>query len=210
MTLASHSTFLRRTAALALVALSAGAALAGCGTASHASQGSGPWAGGAANPPYIAPTTTLTNYDGRRVDLAGYRGKAVLLTFIYDHCPDTCPLIVGHLHSAQAQLGSDASKVQIIAISVDPRGDTPQTVQSFLRAHQMLGRMDYLVGSRKQLQPVWKRWGILAKADPANPAAVGHSALIYGISASGMVTTLYPANFTPGMIVHDVPRLAAR
>jgi len=44
----------------------------------------------------------------------------VLLTFIYDHCPDTCPLIVGNLHNALFKLGPAASKLQIIAVSVDP------------------------------------------------------------------------------------------
>ena len=36
---------------------------------------------------------------------------------------------------------------------------------------------------------------------------VEHSALIYGIAADGKVTTLYPANFDPSQIVHDVPLL---
>jgi cytochrome oxidase Cu insertion factor (SCO1/SenC/PrrC family) len=39
---------------------------------------------------------------------------------------------------------------------------------------------------------------------------VEHSALIYGISASGKITTLYPAKFKPQQIVHDVPLLAAQ
>jgi hypothetical protein len=38
---------------------------------------------------------------------------------------------------------------------------------------------------------------------------VEHSALIYGISASGKITTLYPSNFRPGQVVHDVPILAS-
>jgi len=37
---------------------------------------------------------------------------------------------------------------------------------------------------------------------------VSHSALVYGISASGRLTTVYPANFEPAEIAHDVPRLA--
>ena len=147
---------------------------------------------------------------GHRVDFSGYRGKAVLVTFIYDHCPDVCPLIVGHLHTAQQELGPEASKLRIVAVSVDPKGDTPKTAAAFLKAHQMTGRMEYLIGSRPQLRAVWKRWGILAKADSSSPDAVEHSALIYGISASGKVVTLYPANFKPSDIVQDVPKLAAQ
>jgi len=201
----------------ALAALLVVVPLSGCGGSAHATthastttRPASGWAGAVANPPFAAKPMSLRNWDGRPVDLRRYRGKAVLVLFIYDHCPDTCPLMVGHLHAAQAQLGSQANKMQIVAVSVDPRGDTPKTVRAFLQEHQMLGRMDYLVGSRAQLQPVWKRWGILANSDPKNPDAVEHSALIYGITASGKVQTLYPSNFKPSDIVHDVPLLAAR
>jgi protein SCO1 len=166
--------------------------------------------GAVANPPFQARDLVLNDSLGHRVDLAQYRGKAVLVTFIYTHCPDVCPLIVGNLHTAQNQLGAAAKKLQIVAVSVDPKGDTPKTVAAFLKAHQMTGRMEYLIGSRSQLERVWRRWGILAKADPSSPDAVEHSALIYGIAASGKVLTLYPANFKPAWIVQDVPKLAGQ
>jgi protein SCO1/2 len=161
------------------------------------------------NPPFPERPLVLNDHLGKRVNVAGYRGKAVLVTFIYTHCPDVCPLIVGHLHTVQEQLGARARKLQIVAVSVDPKGDTPKTVATFLRKHQMTGRMEYLIGRRAQLEGVWKRWGILSKADPRSPDAVEHSAEIFGISASGQVRTLYPANFKPADLVKDVPRLAA-
>jgi hypothetical protein len=49
------------------------------------------------------------------------------VTFIYDHCPDICPLIVSHLHTALGELGPEAKKLQIIGVSTDPFGDTPKT-----------------------------------------------------------------------------------
>ena len=79
--------------------------------------------------------------------LSQFRGKAVLLTFIYDHCPDVCPLIVSNLHNALVKLGPEASKVQIVAVSVDPKGDTPATVKHFIAVHEMTGKMQYLIGS---------------------------------------------------------------
>jgi protein SCO1 len=198
------------------VVLAVAALVAGCGGGGGSSseqsstRPSDPqFRGAVANPAYPAKPLRLRNYNGTPVDLSGYRGKAVLVTFIYDHCPDVCPLIVSHLHTAQAELGGHARKLRIVAVSVDPKGDTPRTVAAFLRSHQMTGRMDYLIGSRPQLESVWKEWGILSKADPKVPDQVEHSALVYGISASGKVMTLYPANFKPAWIVHDVPKLAA-
>src|SRR5439155_12959591 len=107
--------------------------------------------------------------------------------------------------------GDQAKNLQIIAVSVDPKGDTPKTVKAFLKNHQMTGRMEYLIGSRPQLEAVWHNWNIISKSAPSgkSPDAVEHSALIYGISGSGKITTLYPSNFKPGEIVHDVPLLAS-
>jgi protein SCO1/2 len=170
------------------------------------------YAGTAAVPSKAAPPLALRDSLGHPVNLDQYRGKAVLVTFIYDHCPDICPLIVGNLHTAQAQLGPEAQKLQIIAVSVDPRGDTPSTVKDFLREHRMTGRMEYLIGSRPELEEVWRDWSILSKATPTpkDPDLVEHSALVYGISASGRITTLYPHDFVPSQIVHDVPILASQ
>jgi protein SCO1/2 len=157
--------------------------------------------------PALAPPLRLPNYRGREVALRAYRGKAVLLTFVYTHCHDVCPTIVARLHEALVMLGSRAREVQVIGVTVDPKGDTPAAISSFLAEHEMTGRMQYLTGSRGQLTPVWRQWNISA-ANPTAHDAVDHTALVYGISASGRVMTVYPANFTPANIAHDVPILA--
>jgi protein SCO1/2 len=165
------------------------------------------YSGGEATPPKPAPALRLRNSLGEPVDLSQYKGKAVLVTFIYTHCPDICPLIVSHLKTAQAELGAKAKDLQIVAVSTDPKGDTPKTVAAFLGEHGMTGQMQYLIGNRKELGRVWTDWNIVAKPDKAGRDLVEHSALVYGIAADGNVTTLYPANFDPKQIVHDVPLL---
>jgi protein SCO1/2 len=157
----------------------------------------------AATPPFA-----LRDSLGGMVRLSEFKGKAVLLTFIYDHCPDTCPLIVANLHTALRKLGTAASKLQIIAVSVDPRGDTPATVNAFLAAHQMTGRMEYLVGTLRQLAPVWRAYGVQVQASPAQ-REVGHSAFLYGITGHGSVLVLYPPTFDPAWVAHDAPLLAS-
>ena len=87
--------------------------LAGCGgsgssssqagvSGSQSASTSAKYAGVAAAPSKPAPPLTLRDSLGHPVNLDQYRGKAVLVTFIYDHCPDVCPIIVGNLHTAQA------------------------------------------------------------------------------------------------------------
>jgi protein SCO1/2 len=211
---------MRRTAAM--VALVAGlGVLAGCGGSSSSSESDSQaststnstdtpadYAGATANPPKPAPPLKLDDSLGTPVNIDDYRGKAVLVTFLYDHCPDICPTIVSNLRVAQNELGPQAEDMQIIAVSVDPKGDTPKTVNAFLKDHLMTGRMEYLIGSPAELGKVWKDWNITSREDPKNRELLEHSALIYGISASGEITTLYPSNFKPQQIVHDVPRLA--
>jgi protein SCO1 len=153
------------------------------------------------------PQFALRDSLGHLVRLSQFRGKAVVLTFIYDHCPDTCPLIVANLHTALMRLGPAASKLQIIAVSVDPTGDTPATVGAFLAAHEMAGRMEYLIGSLRELAPVWRAYGVAVQGSPAT-REVSHSAFLYGITGHGSVLVLYPPGFEPAWIAHDAPILA--
>lgn len=172
-------------------------------------SGSRTFAGIAEQSPQPAPPLRLDNYLGTPFNLANDRGKAVFLTFVYTHCPDVCPLIASHLHTALAKMpASLRSRVAVVAVSVDPRGDTPRTVAQFLHSHEMTGRMQYLIGSAGALRGVWNRWGIAAGPQTSNPEVVAHSALIYGINASGKVAVIYQADFSPGEIVHDAPLLA--
>jgi protein SCO1 len=164
------------------------------------------------SPPKAAPSLSLRNYLGQRVNIAQYRGKALLVTFLYTHCPDICPLITANLRVAQNLMGAKtAAKTQIVAVSVDPRGDTPQTVAAFLKVHEMTGRMQYLIGSPRELGHVWQAWGVGSERDASQPDVVNHSALVYGITASGELKTVYiGSSFKPSEIAHDVPLLASQ
>ena len=164
--------------------------------------------GAVATPPKAAPALSLEDSTGERFDISEHRGKVVLVTWLYVNCPDICPLIVSNLKAAQTKLGAQAENLKIVAVSTDPERDTPKAVNKFLAAREMTDRMQYLVGDERALGKVWKTWGIVAEPAAANPELIEHSSPIYGISASGKITTLYPANFKPEQIVHDVPLLA--
>ncbi len=179
------------------------------GGAQQTAAGSG-YYGTLALPAEQAPPIHLRNYLGRPVTLSEYRGKAVLVTFLYANCPTVCPLITSNLRDALNMLGRRDSEVQVIAVSVDPRGDTPANVARFVSEHGMTGRMQYLIGSAAELAPTWAAWHVGSSREVGQPDLVAHSALVYGISAGGRLTTIYPATFEPSEIAHDVPRLAAR
>lgn len=188
---------------------SGGSSSTSSSTNASAAHSEGYAASGVLTPIAQAPPLALRNYLGERVNIDEYRGKAVLVTFLYTHCPDVCPLITSQLRVAQNQLGAQASKAQIIAVSVDPKGDTKESIAAFLSKHEMTGRMKYLVGTPHELAAAWSAWGVGSERDAQNPEFVNHSGLIYGITGSGKRATIYAASFSPGEVVHDVPVLAA-
>jgi protein SCO1/2 len=154
------------------------------------------------------PLNTLLNYDGSSFDLAADRGKAVFVTFLYSHCPDVCPLIAANLHNAYSRMPAALqARVGIVAVSADPHGDSAGAVAAFVKSHRLSGEARYLIGSASKLAPVWEAWKVGSQQDASNPQLVNHSALVYGIAASGKIYTIYAANFTPDQIVHDAPQL---
>src|SRR3712207_6305012 len=72
-----------------------------------------------------APDVRLRDAAGEEVSLARYRGRPVVLTFLYADCPDVCPVIAQRIGQALERIGKDGAKVAVLAVSVDPEGDTP-------------------------------------------------------------------------------------
>ncbi len=159
------------------------------------------FSGGTVSPVKAAPELGLRTWDGHRVTMADYKGKAVLVTFLYVHCPDICPLIVDNLIRAKDRLGPAGKRVRIVAVSVDPTGDTPAAIKRFLTTHRALKDVDYLIGSPQQLEAAWARWGIGARVDKQNHVLIEHTGVIWGVDAHGRRATFYPAT---GFDVADI------
>lgn len=210
----------RALAAIAALVLSVGLVVAGCGGSSgdqaaaetHAGHGgattTAAFEGGVINPRREAPPLRLKDINGKTVDIRDYRGEPVLVTFVYAHCPDVCPLIMENLRKVRADAGPLGKKMKVIAVSVDPKGDTVPVVRNFLQAHRVNGIVNYLIGTRAQLEPVWANWQIARGVPKTNPELVEHSGLIYGVTGSGELATAYPVGFEPDAIVRDLPLLA--
>ena len=133
-----------------------------------------------------APDFHLRDSSGRGYSLDQFRGKVVVLSFLYTHCPDYCPLTAELLRHADEAAGHPADVVYL-AVSVDPVGDTAQSIADFERAHHLddLGsRWHYLTGNPAELAEVWRSYYV-----GATPAAVAgqtdHTAVVYFIDKSG-------------------------
>lgn len=167
------------------------------------------FAGGVVSPRRPAPALRLRDIDGRAVDLADFRGDPVLVTFVYASCPDICPLLMQNIRRGREDAGALGARTKVIAVSVDPEGDTPAVVRRFLEARRLKGQVEYLVGSRSRLEQVWDDWQIAREVPRTDPELVEHTGLVYGISASGELATAYPVDLDAAAITRDLPLLAA-
>jgi protein SCO1/2 len=83
-------------------------------------------------PPGFGGDFTLTNQDGKPFNLRDVRGRAVLLFFGYTSCPDMCPMTMSRVASALDRLGTDASQVVTLFVSLDPKRDTPAALKDYV------------------------------------------------------------------------------
>lgn len=131
-----------------------------------------------------APDFTLSDVlTGADLSLSSLRPQVVVLSFLYTHCPDTCPLTAERFREAQAALGADATRVEFVAVSVDPAGDTAASVRAFSEDHRLSQRWHYLTGSRTHLSGVWALYGIGVVDN--GTAVVPHNDALYLLDAQG-------------------------
>lgn len=76
----------------------------------------------------------LPDTSGKVRTLADFKGKVVVLFFGYTHCPDVCPTTMADLSQAMQQLGSDASRVQVLFVTIDPARDTSNVLSQYVSA----------------------------------------------------------------------------
>ena len=101
--------------------------------------------------------------------------------------------MVSAVGETKRRLGALGKRFHIVAVSVDPLGDTPQAVKTFLTERGLYEQADYLNGTPSELRPIWKRWGVGAEINAKTKAALGHLNLILLIDPNGMLTAGYPS-----------------
>ncbi|HZU68451.1 MAG TPA: SCO family protein [Ktedonobacteraceae bacterium] len=152
-----------------------------------------------------APGFQLTDQFGHTVSLAQFKGEPVIVTFMYTHCPTVCPLIAEKLHTAMQSLGSNAQKVAILVVSVDPKGDTQASALTFSEQHQMTDYWHYLTGTQNQLSPIWSAYAVDAQSISASTSM--HTSVLYLIDKQGREQVLLDQNFTNSEMTTDLQKL---
>jgi protein SCO1 len=158
------------------------------------------WEGALRPPGARLPDFELTSQDGEAVTATALRGRPLVVTFVYSTCKDTCPAQVQSIRGALDDLGRD---VPVVGVSVDPAGDTPASARAFLLEQSMAGRMEFLLGTQEELEPVWEAFGIAPQRKGRD-----HSAYTVLVDGEGRQRIGFPASqLTPSRLAHDLARL---
>ena len=187
-----------RRAAIALVLI---ACCAGCGGAAKPV-----FNGAELTPPTPSPDFALSDQNGRTVTVSGQRGHWTVVTFLYTHCPDVCPLIAASLNGALQSNAGRTAGLRVLAVSVDPARDTQAAVHRYVVTHRLVPAFRFLVGSASRLERVWAAYHVAAQPGPHG--SITHSTFEILIDPQGKQRLLYDATITTADLVGDLSKLA--
>ena len=117
------------------------------------------------------PDYTMVNQDAKDIRLNNFRGKALLLTFIYTRCPlpEYCNLMSTNFAEVDRQLQKEPdvySKTHLLSITIDPDYDTPKVLRSYGAAHteryqnETFEHWDFASGTKDQIKGVAQFFGL--------------------------------------------------
>jgi protein SCO1/2 len=159
---------------------------------------------GAVRPKALSGNFSLRNQDGELVRLADLRGKVVVITPTYTTCEESCPVAVQQVRGALDDLDpGEREQVRAFALSVDPANDTPDSAQEFLLSRRVRGYLDYLLGTPRELRPVWRKYGFAPQTK-----AQEHNSYVVLLDGAGLQRVGFPVQFlTPEALTHDIQLL---
>ena len=155
---------------------------------------------------------TLTDGDGKPFALSSLKGKVVVLSFGYTHCPDICPTELLTYNDTLKQLGDEAKNVAVVFVSVDPDRDTPELMKQYVKQFNpaFIGLTDTQGGNEIALAK--QQWRIIsAKADIKSEKLynVDHSSGTYLLDKQGNAAYFERFGAEAPQIAADIKKLLA-
>lgn len=173
-----------------------------------ARPGGGPTLGGAAAEEERAPDFRLTDQDTNLRSLADLRGKAVVLDFIYTHCPGPCPILTGLQVALQRRLPPALrERTAFVSISLDPVRDTPERLRSYAkqRGADLTGWW-FLTGDPAVVEDVVRRYGVGSVRQ--EDGEIQHLVITFLIDPEGRIARRYVGlEHEPEAIERDLARV---
>jgi cytochrome oxidase Cu insertion factor (SCO1/SenC/PrrC family) len=201
-----HLTLLTAAALATAIALTGCSSSAAPSTAPGFSETANSGFDGAAIPPgEKAYPFTLTDQMGDRVSLGEYRGRTVIVAFVYSTCGRVCVLLAQQIRGALDEL---PKPVPVLLISAEPSADTAASVAAFLSEVSLTGRVRYLTGSAATLRPIWRAYRVTPPE--RDRAGFENTISLVLIDDAGEERVLFQLEeLTPEALAHDARRLGA-
>ncbi|MEM8552501.1 MAG: SCO family protein [Pseudomonadota bacterium] len=152
---------------------------------------------------------TLSTHKGETLSDTDLKGTPFALFFGFTHCPEICPTTLWEMSTALDELGSDADKLKMIFVSVDPERDTAELLGHYLGAFDE--RIIGLMGSEEELQQLGKQYSAFWKRVPLSNGGytVDHTASVYLMDAEGRYVDIIGYGEEPEARLEKLRRLLA-
>jgi len=144
-----------------------------------------------------APDFTQRDTAGKTVKLSDYRGRAVLLAFIFTTCPSVCPLISKQMEYLQTQLKSGGlfgRRAAMLSVTIDPETDTAPVLAAYAKQYSAdPAGWRFLRESEEKTRPILKAYDEWTKKLPKGE--LDHPARVYLIDPNGNIREIYSLAF---------------
>ena len=160
----------------------------------------------------VAPTFVLRDQDGRRVSVAAYRGRPVIVTFIDPLCRNLCPLEAKVLNDVVSRMPA-RRRPEILAVSVDVYANARANLLQDVRKWELVPQWRWAVGQAAQLAAVWKRYEIGVSVTTKRIAGttinyITHTEAAYIIDGTGHERALFVWPFYPQDVQRTLQQLS--
>lgn len=151
---------------------------------------------------------TLTDHHGKPRSLGDFKGKAVVMFFGYTQCPDVCPTTMAEMANVMKELGSQADRVQVLFVTIDPERDTPQILAQYVPAFDQ--RFLGLYGDEEATAKVAKEFKVFFQKVPGKTPGsytMDHTAGSFVFDPQGRIRLFIKHGQGAEPIVHDLKLL---
>ena len=162
------------------------------------------------------PNFTLRNQNNREIRIQNYRGKALLLTFIYTRCPvpEYCTLMSNNFAQIDRALGQDPEmygKTHLLSVSIDPTYDTPEVLRSYGAAHteryenETFAHWEFAGGTSQQVKDIAQYFGLTYFPEKDQ---IIHGLRTVIVRPDGRVAKIYTGNdWKPEEVVEEIKKV---
>lgn len=159
-------------------------------------------------PSAIGGPFTLTDHNGNTFTEKDLAGKPTLIFFGFTYCPDICPTTLFEVSEVLRAAGSDADKVRVLFVSVDPDRDTASALKDYLSSFD--DRIIGLRGTQEQTDAIASAYKVYARKIPTGDApedyTMDHTAIVYLLDKQGRFVNAFNLQRPPEEAARDLGR----